>query len=639
MPITRNSAKNNLWSTPDNSKTNKNVPPSIKGKNRSFSASPNIHKTTNSSQHKNLAKVSTPQSTLNQNSQKVLHTSPGPLALVGNLSLGDHNPHRQSLTFEDPNLKIPHSSTTLESSDTNSNTMDPSSALSTSRDDHAVNRDEPPINPDTQLQDLARALPLGTVAENPSNFPVGPNLENTQLGNSNNSITLDALIHMFQQGLRNTQEELRKEVESIKASIGNGSSDNTQINNNQTVVTPNLNPVYSSTSGNIPASAVHSNINPIYSFPTANNTTLDSNLNYNLPINHSRTQTTIPGPNSINELADNINATRGVPYNSFLNNNFPIQGNQSFPGPYRVINPNIPTNYNTPLIASNSTTSFDTSVRVKEWKISYDGTSPVSDFLFKIETLCERTNCSYDQLMASFHVLLSGKAENWFWLFTKQNRNASYPELKFALTKEFGSLESDHDIILKISSRKQTLKESYDDFHSSVITMNSRLTDPMAERSLIEIMKRNVNANLKVLLFNSQPRTLNDLRDMARKGEEVLRESKLHLVYSSAKQVNELHREEDDVSDNEIDDPQVEALQLPKRYSKPDYSKIQCWNCSDYGHSYIYCMDEARNVFCYKCGLKGVLTPNCPNKHQGNLRNREMSTGSSRANYQKPGQN
>lgn len=241
--------------------------------------------------------------------------------------------------------------------------------------------------------------------------------------------------------------------------------------------------------------------------------------------------------------------------------------------------------------------------------------------------------------MANFHVLLSGKAENWFWLFTKQNPNARYPELKYALTKEFGSREGDHDIILKISLRKQSYKESYDDFHSSVITMNSRLIDPIPERSLIEIIKRNVNQNLKFMMFNSQPRTLDDLRDMARRAEEVLRDAKVHPLYSSARQVNEIQVEADEVPENEINDPQVEALQLSKRYSKPDYSKIQCWNCLAYGHSYIYCNDEARNVFCYKCGFKGVVTPNCPNKHQGNSKSHGMNTGSSHGNYQSPGQN
>lgn len=154
-------------------------------------------------------------------------------------------------------------------------------------------------------------------------------------------------------------------------------------------------------------------------------------------------------------------------------------------------------------------------VKLKDWKISYDGTTPVSD------TLCERTGCSHDHQLANFHVLLCGKAETFYWSFTQRNAETpTYPLLKYALTKEFGKLENDYDIILKISMRKQNAKESYDDFHSAIVSMNTRLKEPIAERSLIDIVKRNMNVNLKFMLFNSQPRTLDEVRDLARKGGE-----------------------------------------------------------------------------------------------------------------------
>lgn len=267
---------------------------------------------------------------------------------------------------------------------------------------------------------------------------------------------------------------------------------------------------------------------------------------------------------------------------------------------------------------------------MKEWQISYDGSGSVSDFLFKVETLCERTQCSYRHLEANFHVLLNGKAADWFWLFTKQNRNAKYHKLKNALIKEFGSLESDHDVILKISLRKQNYKESNDDFHSSIISMNSRLKNPIPEKSLIEIIKKNVNNNLKFIMFSSQPQTLDDLLDIARKGEDVLRESKIHSLYP-----NRLQIEGSEVSDTEVD-PQLDALHMSKRFSKPDYSRIMCWNFLNLGHSYIYCPSEVRNIFCYKCGYKSVTTPNCPNKHQGNLKSNEINTGISRATHPNP---
>ena len=107
--------------------------------------------------------------------------------------------------------------------------------------------------------------------------------------------------------------------------------------------------------------------------------------------------------------------------------------------------------------------SVGNNVKLEKWKISYDGIGSVSDFIFKVETLCSRTKCSDEHLLSNFHVLLEGKAERWYWLFTRQTRNVTYPLLRHALTKEFGHLESDHDILLKMSNRKQQHKESYDD--------------------------------------------------------------------------------------------------------------------------------------------------------------------------------
>lgn len=39
---------------------------------------------------------------------------------------------------------------------------------------------------------------------------------------------------------------------------------------------------------------------------------------------------------------------------------------------------------------------------------------------------------------------------------------------------------------------------------------------------------------------------------------------------------------------------------------------LTCWNCDENGHRHNDCT-EAKNVFCYGCGLKNVTKPKCPN--------------------------
>lgn len=257
-------------------------------------------------------------------------------------------------------------------------------------------------------------------------------------------------------------------------------------------------------------------------------------------------------------------------------------------------------------------------IKLEKWKIYFDGTGNVSNFLFKINTLAKRTRCSDEQ---------------WYWDFIKQNADPTYSFLKFSISREFGTLESDDEILINIHKRKQQQKESYDSFHSTIVAMNSRMRDPLVEAKLIGILKRNVHSNLRIMLFNTDPRSLHSLRDLARDAEKVINENRTSFLENKhSRHVNEIETNSvvENLSDCESD-PQIEALQFSGRTSKPDYSKIKCWNCLSLGHSYIYCPEETRTVFGYKCGERGVVTPKCKNIHQGTKKRSEMATGDSRS--------
>lgn len=304
---------------------------------------------------------------------------------------------------------------------------------------------------------------------------------------------------------------------------------------------------------------------------------------------------------------------------------------------------------NTPFLTNNrpsenynrTFSSGDSNVKLEKWRISYDGTGSVSDFLFKVETLRNRSRCSDEHLLANFHVLVGGRAEKWYWLFMKQNRNITYSALRLALTKEFGHLETDHELLMKLSSRKQQHKEDYVDFHSSIVTLNLRLQNPLPDSTLMDIIKRNLNSNLRFLLFNINATDLNEFRDQARKAEKFIRETKFSNPSTvQTRNIDELDVTFEDEEKSKDIDPQLEAIKILNRKGKFDYSGIQCWNCMSFGHSYIYCPDEIKKPFCFKCGLKGILTPKCPNKHfLGNRKMGDMATGDDRPSQQPPSSN
>lgn len=123
---------------------------------------------------------------------------------------------------------------------------------------------------------------------------------------------------------------------------------------------------------------------------------------------------------------------------------------------------------------SDVTTNCSNSIRIDKWNISYDGSQNVQDFLFEVETLQKRYNYSLEQVVASFHLFLKGRAENWFWRYLKQNPNTTYDQLKESIMKEFARIENDCDKIVKMVERRQMPKESFDEFFTELLTMNTR---------------------------------------------------------------------------------------------------------------------------------------------------------------------
>ncbi|XP_075160303.1 uncharacterized protein LOC142233307 [Haematobia irritans] len=272
-------------------------------------------------------------------------------------------------------------------------------------------------------------------------------------------------------------------------------------------------------------------------------------------------------------------------------------------------------------------------IKLKDWNVSFSGEGSVSDFIFKIDTLSKRSHCSVDYLMDNFQIFLTNKAETWYWRYIRQHPRSTFDQLKNALNKEFGSLESDNEVKLRISTRRQHNKESYDDYHTAIMQMNQRLRCPLSDSTLIEIMRENVNSELRLMLFGLDFGDVDELREIARRAERIIKENKSpsNQITTRQRHINELRFEDPTDESEGENDPQIEVLKINKPNNKNDYSRIKCWNCLNMGHSFIYCPETVRHVFCYKCGERNVTTLQCSNAHKGNLRRSEMATGDSRS--------
>ena len=142
---------------------------------------------------------------------------------------------------------------------------------------------------------------------------------------------------------------------------------------------------------------------------------------------------------------------------------------------------------------------------------------------------------------------------------------------------------------------------------------------PFSERDLVDIIKGNILPGLAQLIFAAQITDLAVLVKEIKKAENLISSQKPKYGQSQnyGHRVNELAWEGDDLR---YDYPEVAAIRAA--------SQFRCWNCQVLGHSFIEC-PEKRRFFCFKCGMDGVASPNCPNC-QGNLRRNPTQTGEER---------
>lgn len=66
----------------------------------------------------------------------------------------------------------------------------------------------------------------------------------------------------------------------------------------------------------------------------------------------------------------------------------------------------------------------------------------------------------------------------------------------------------------------------------------------------------------------------------------------------------------------------IEAIQINTHTAR----QMVCWNCKLTGHSFVDCISEQRNVFCFRCGFDNVITPKCP-RCRGNDKTNMSKTG------------
>lgn len=257
--------------------------------------------------------------------------------------------------------------------------------------------------------------------------------------------------------------------------------------------------------------------------------------------------------------------------------------------------------------------------RIHNWSLRYDGGAnglEAEDFVFRVERQAQLYGVANRTLVIGIGELLRGRAAQWYWTFQREHGQATWNQLKEAFLRRYApNRESDLVIRSKIESRKQQQGESFNDFCQDVEALNVRLIQRLSTKELVEVLHQNMVLSLRKAFFRERPDTVDEMLRLCSEYEKLCEEEAHQAGYRRQKQVSEVfsdqfqlyepsmqHRSEYDMVNNRI-----EALKV----SEDRNNLMVCWNCKDLGHVFTQCPQQKRSIFCYSCGMSGVLKSEC----------------------------
>lgn len=280
---------------------------------------------------------------------------------------------------------------------------------------------------------------------------------------------------------------------------------------------------------------------------------------------------------------------------------------------------------------------------IDKWGIRFSGTQadlPVDEFLFRVEALAAIGNIPLATLPLGIHQLLVGPAASCYWVILRNAPHATWDQMKEVLSRAFPANLSDEAIRRLISDRLQRPGECFTIFMLAIQSLEVRLATRMTQIELLETLRRNMLPHIQDRLLFVQLHSVRDLQHRVHQVESLAqRQSEIQQARKAMARIHEITAENPPHQETEIVPfypqntgfPDGGALEAPSQPALPlNYAGIYqhgwvnamenpvdrnlyvvCWNCEEMGHTFVDCLAK-RNIFCYGCGAKNYVRPQCP---------------------------
>lgn len=244
------------------------------------------------------------------------------------------------------------------------------------------------------------------------------------------------------------------------------------------------------------------------------------------------------------------------------------------------------------------------------WRIRFSGGNGIK-FFKKVEKLQESYEYDDETVLKHFHELLDGHALEWYWQHIIQDNICRLSHLKQMFINAFQPRLSDMEIL---SDMYGTVQESnFEDYYKEMMKLNDSREKPLEGAELIEILRRNSSDEVRkrILAFSTDDPI--KFHKMAKKADDDAtkeRNKQKRKPYQEYRAPPP--RKISEIDFNTFSQLEIEEISTKLNHWKSQKEERKCYNCHTSGHLVADCPEKVSRIFCFKCGLDGYITPQCP---------------------------
>lgn len=165
---------------------------------------------------------------------------------------------------------------------------------------------------------------------------------------------------------------------------------------------------------------------------------------------------------------------------------------------------------------------------IQSWNVRFDGSLKglrSEEFLYRIKCLTrENFNGNFEHICRNLHVLLTGKAKEWYWRYHKSVENIEWESFCSAFRRQYKDYRTSFDIREELHNRKQKPNESFESFYDAMNEILDQLATPLHNQEIIEIISRNLRPEIRHELLYVDICSLGELKKLCLKREKLLNE-------------------------------------------------------------------------------------------------------------------